>query len=146
MRLTCLLLAFTMLIGCATPVANSGISDLTNLGVQQFEDEFDVFRVPSSGAIADATFITLSKGSPSAMSEQLAQVLASAEAEEVKIVIGGPNSSKTRVVIDGALTLLEGQKLTHLQLMFVGADDDAEAVGPAVSSAGGRFYSASQQQ
>ena len=96
--------------------------------------------MPSKGAISDATFITLSKSSPSAMSHKLASEISLAAKEPVNISVGGPNSSKTAAVIEGALSINSGKLLPHLKLVFVGAESDSEKVQQAVQEVGGEYY------
>ncbi len=145
MKHVLMLLVLAFITSCAAQVENSSAQDLAALAAPQLGDEFDIFYVPSSGGIADATFVSLSKGSPSGMSQQLAETLGQATDKDVSIVVGGPNSAKTRVVVEGALQVLSGQDLTHLKLMFVGLADDVTAVNELVNSSGGEFYSAGSQ-
>ncbi len=139
-------LALVSIASCATPIENSSAQDLAAFGATQFEGDFDVLHVPSSGGIADTTFISLSKGSPSGMSQQLAETLGRATDVDVSIVIGGPNSAKTRVVVEGALQLLDGRDLRHLNLMFVGLANDVSAVEKLVNASGGEFYAVESPQ
>jgi hypothetical protein len=55
-----------------------------------------VFFVPSSGWLADHTFIAASKsGGPSAMARQLASAISTAEREPFQVTVAGKSEPKT---------------------------------------------------
>jgi len=133
------LLMINLLFGC---VAKSSIDsqELAEKAAPVFGASFLVFHVPSSGALSDETFITLSKSTgTSALAKQLYKQVSKAVATDVKIAVGGPNSRKTAVVISNALGL-NNDKLAHLSLLFIGDQKDAEKVEAAVESVDGKFY------
>jgi hypothetical protein len=97
-----------------------------------------VMWVPSSGAIADATFEALSTAGPSKMARQLAETLEKAEDGTFNIAIAGADSSKTRRVITDALSLHE-DKLPGLTVLFIGDPSDRNAVQSAVEALDAKF-------
>jgi len=140
MRTLTVIILFAFLAACATPVANSDLRGLSEAGVLQFEDGFSIFHVPSSGGITDATFIAMSKSGPSAVSQQLSEIFRSAKAEELQLVVGGANSAKTTIVVEGAIKLLGAESWENLHVLFVGSKSDEERVRDSVEQAGGTLY------
>lgn len=133
------LIVAACLQACASPQPDPDVQTLATAGSAYFHSDFSVFMVPSSGTVADETFISASKLEPSEMSKQLSQLFATSETQEVKIVVGGPNSTKTTAVVVGAATLLEGKSFEHLSVLFVGEASDARLVREAIEGIGGTF-------
>jgi hypothetical protein len=134
-----LILCFSLVLGaCGTMQVSP--KDVASKAAPIFGAEFTLLYVPSKGAIADATFIKLSKSSPSAMSHKLASEISLAETEPVYISVGGPNSSKSAAVIEGALIINGGKQLPHLKLVFVGAESDSEKIKQAVQEIEGEYH------
>ena len=122
-----ILLAITALTGCATTSSSlNSPSDAYRHAEQNFEnvEEIYLFWIPSDGAIADGTFITLSKRSPSALARKLADLLVVAKRDNAGIMIAGPNGAKTRQVSLDALGLLNTD-ISGLQVL-IHATTDAE--------------------
>lgn len=134
-----LILCFSLVVGACGTLQVSP-KDVASKSAPIFSEEFTLLYVPSKGAISDATFITLSKSSPSAMSLKLASEISLAATEPVNISVGGPNSSKSAAVIEGALSINAGKHLPHLKLVFVGAETDSEKIRQAVHEVGGEYY------
>src|SRR5580692_3327152 len=81
-----------------------------------------VFFVPSSGWIADSTFIALSKSSgSSAIARQLATILAGAERSPLQLAVVGKAERKTIQVIKDAFAQLEASDLSNLDFTFIGS-------------------------
>lgn len=115
------MLAF-FIFGCAstTPINSA---QLAVIGAKQFASGADIFYVPTHGALGDASFIAVSQSQPSAQAQQLAQAFLSTAKAPVNIVIGGPNSKKTAVVVENAVDLCADAQLKGLHLIFVGLSE-----------------------
>ena len=101
---------------------------------------FKAFAVPSSGAIADETFIATSKlRGPSAIAKQLARVLEAADSSQLIIVVTGPSDAKTAQVIRDALAATGKTSLPLLTLVFVGGERASSEVQDSVSSYGATY-------
>lgn len=111
------------------------------------EPPFEFFYVPSpGGAIAKATFLTLSKSKgPSNVGKQLAAELDKPRSELRTIVVSGPSDAVTKQVIVDALELSTGKKLENLKLVFVGDARVASKLRVVVEEAGAQFASTELQ-
>jgi len=100
--------------------AGAAVGDMT---------DFFVMEVPSSGMVADETFISLSKtAGPSRIAKDVGEILGSPEMKGKKILLYGPNSKKTsRVAID-ALDLSKETDLTGFTFLFCGDKSDFERI------------------
>lgn len=125
--------------GCASTLPVTP-QDIMKAASPAFNGGFKLYYVPSRRSVMDAQFVALSKTSPdSGMATELAAVLAGASEGKVNIAVGGPNSAKSAVVIQNAITLQQGKALPNLHLVFVGNSSDAQAPEESVTSAGGEF-------
>ena len=110
-----------------SPKAGSQLS-LAEAGASQFgpKQKYVVFQVPSAGEGDDQEFFRMSQlyGS-SDLGNRLARLMAQSEKSELKIVVGGPSSEKTRFVVLDALRRNRGRTLGGLMIVFVGRKDDA---------------------
>ena len=104
---------------------------LAEAGATQFgpQQKYVVFQVPSAGDTDDQEFFRMSQlyGS-SDLTNRLARLIAQSESDEVRIVVGGPSSEKTRYVVLDALKRNRGRTLGGLMIVFVGDEVDALAV------------------
>ena len=98
-----------------------------------------LYWVPSSGAIADATFVTMSKAAPSRMAHDLASMFKTVGANLGSVVVSGPGSRKAGQVCADALRL-QTNPLPGLTVVFIGTAEDAEAARQAAAKAQCRFH------
>ncbi len=132
-----------MIAGCVSaPDPSSTREGAMAIGAKSFSsDHFTVILVPSSGAIADATFIAVSASTPSAMAHDIAEYISRDRRAPVNLVFTGPNSAKTKRVLVDALRLA-GAPLGHVSVVFIGSSSDAEDVQSAVSKSGAKYVPA----
>lgn len=96
-------LAVFFLLSCASNPKHT-LDDYSDIAIPFLGEEFEIYDIGSDGAIADATFIALSKGSgASHQSTLLAQKLNSTIDEPYKVAISGDNYSKNAVIVESAL-------------------------------------------
>jgi len=96
-------LAIFFVVSCASSPKHT-FQDYSETASTFLGEEFDVQYVRSDGAIADTTFISMSKGSgASNQSILLAQRLNSTIDKPYKVAIIGENYSKNAVVVESAL-------------------------------------------
>jgi hypothetical protein len=100
-----------------------------------------VFFIPSSGFIADHTFIvySLTQGG-SAMSKQLANLLSQAAQHPYQITVAGQNEAKTLNVVKSAFDILGDLELHDLDFTFVGSPKAAAHVKKLVKAVGGTYH------
>ena len=122
-------------------VARSGdLEDRARAAAKVAPGQFQLFYIPSSGEIADATFITVSKTrGPSSIAKQLSKILRSAENSSSSLAVSGPSDAKTAQVLTDAIRLLRGAKLDHVAIIFVGSKASASDVEAQVTSTGAKF-------
>ncbi len=107
------------------------------------EPPFEIYFVPSSGFLANATFRTLSKtNGPSTIAKQLAAELRKPRAKLRTIVVAGPSDGKTKQVLLDALKLLEDEPQPNLRLVFVGNAKIASEIEPIITVTGAEFKTA----
>lgn len=112
------------------------------IGAKSFSsDHFTVILVPSTGVIADATFIAVSATTPSAMAQDIAGHISRGRGAPVNLLFAGPNSAKTKRVLLDALRVA-GPPLSHVSVVFIGSSSDAEDVQSAVSKSGAKYVPA----
>lgn len=125
--------------GCASTPSVSQL-DIIDAATPAFGESFKLFFIPSRGAFMDAEFIALSKISPnSGHATTLAAILSSASDSKLNIAVGGPNSPKTAIVIQNAITLQQGRSLPFLHLVFVGNPADSQGTAESVISVGAKY-------
>jgi hypothetical protein len=99
-----------------------------------------VFYIPSSGFIADSTFIAASLGGGgSAMSEQLALLILQARDHATQITVTGANETKTLRVIRDSFESAGSVDLSLLDFTFVGSPKAATHVEKLVKAVHGTF-------
>ena len=139
-----------LFIGFVIGVLGSSCATVSNTSrppVSVFEKSRRVFGperailawIPSSGAVADRTFSSLSAAAQLPIARDLARTLSMAENGTLSVAAAGPSSSKTRQVIIGALSLQQAQ-LPGLRFLFIGDVADRDAVRAAVEERGGQFF------
>ena len=136
-KITAIFLTF-LLCGCGSTVSMAP-GDLAPLGGKHFESDFQVFYIASSGGIADSTFIALSKSEPSGDGKQLAQLIQSSVSSPVNVVVVGPNSAKTSIVIKNAADLSKGGQFPNFHLVFVGDETDSAELQGLITALGAKF-------
>jgi hypothetical protein len=100
-----------------------------------------VFFVPSSGWVADRTFITLSKSAGySALSRRLAEGLAAADKAPVRLTVTGKSEAKTVQVINDAFRSIGTKQLQLLDFTFVGTAKASEQIAHLVEAVGGAYH------
>jgi len=100
-----------------------------------------VFFVPSSGWVADRTFITLSKSAGySALSRKLAEGLAAADSVPVRVTVTGKSEAKTVQVINDAFRSIATKQLRFLDFTFVGTAKASEGIANLVAAVGGAYH------
>ncbi|MBS0422393.1 MAG: hypothetical protein JSR66_32100 [Proteobacteria bacterium] len=100
-----------------------------------------VFFVPSSGWVADRTFITLSKSAGySALSRKLAEGLAAADSTPVRVIVAGKSEAKTLQVISDAFRSIATKQLRLLDFTFVGTAKASEQIASLVAAVGGVYH------
>jgi len=103
-------------------------------------DNFSFIYAPSSGAIADETFVLTSKAKgPSAMAKTLGKLFRNADSQPLVIAVSGPSNTKTVQVIKDALVVTKKSELSKLKLVFVGGESAAKEVEAAINTVGGTF-------
>jgi hypothetical protein len=101
----------------------------------------NIYFVPSSGFIADRTFIAVSVANgPSAPAKELASWLMIAEECPLQLTVAGKNESKTVRVIKDALVYIGKVELHALDFTFVGSQSAASSVEKLVTATGGTFH------
>ncbi|MBI2211969.1 MAG: hypothetical protein HYU47_15455 [Deltaproteobacteria bacterium] len=139
-RSVSIVLSLLILAGCAAGISGEALLKESRAVFGEKEQSF-LFYVPSSGPIADATFIALSHTTgPSAMAQEIAKLLARGESGELRLAIAGDNSAKTQRVVLDALKLNEGKKLKGLELLLIGSSDIRNSLQEATEKLGGTFY------
>lgn len=134
-----LLLLVFLFSGCA------GAPDLTQtnlsrMAASEFGSRFFVFYVPSSGALADATFVSMSKSSgPSAMAKQLAKIINNHQDAALNLCVGGPNADKSAQVTRDALRLVLAGHGPQLHLLYVGDAKHVPKIKDLVHALNGKF-------
>lgn len=131
-------LLFAILIGASSFASQIIGSPQTaiEIGKKAFAGKsFGLSWIPSNGTVADATFIAASAAEPSKMARELAHQIASAAAEEVNLVVAGPNSSKSKCVLLDAIKATKKQ-LPKLRVLFLGADSDTKDVDDSLQRVG----------
>ncbi|MEM8816744.1 MAG: hypothetical protein AAGE85_13035, partial [Pseudomonadota bacterium] len=121
-------ICFALALASSTVVAEGDPDAYLETAAELIDPPFNLALVESDGAIADTTFITLSKNKPSKQSKQLSRLLKRAAREPVKLVVAGESSAKTAEVLRAALQILEGKELPHLELVFIGKPRHRERV------------------
>jgi hypothetical protein len=103
-----------------------------------------LFFVPSSGWIADRTFIAASKiNGPSATARQLATALASAERGPVQLTVTGKSEPKTIQVIKDAFEAFQEGDLSNLDFTFIGSSKASAEVAKLVAASKCKYHSRS---
>jgi hypothetical protein len=129
-RLLVLMLTMLSVIQApAIPAQDSDAQARAQAAAKATASNFHFFYVPSSGLIADQTFITVSRTKgPSAMAKQLAKGIRGSDTEPLFVAVSGPSSEKTVQVIQDALKSTNKKSLPMLTLIFVGGDDAAKTL------------------
>lgn len=97
--------------------------------------------MPSSGWIADHTFIAASKiNGPSATARQLATALASAEQGPVQLTVTGKSEAKTIQVITDAFQLFQETDLSDLDFTFIGSSKASAEVEKVVAATRCKYH------
>jgi hypothetical protein len=124
--------------GGAIPAAAPADESQTTAGSDFHET---LFWVPSSGFIADRTFIAVSKGQgPSRIAQQLAEALTNAQRGKFQITVCGKAEAKTLQVVKDAFDILAGVDLHDLDFTFVGTPHASQRVAKWVAAVGGTFH------
>ena len=97
--------------------------------------------MPSSGWIADSTFIALSKSSgSSAIARQLATILAGAERSPLQLAVVGKAERKTIQVIKDAFAQLEASDLSNLDFTFIGSPKASAEIARLVAATKCKYH------
>jgi len=108
---------------------NSDVQARSQAAAKAVSGNFNFFYVPSSGTIADLTFITTSKTKgPSTIAKQLGKGIGHSDTEPLLVAVSGPSSEKTVQVIQDAIKSTGKKSLPKLTLIFVGNDDGAKTL------------------
>ena len=132
-----------LLVSCSSVPSNetADVNNRSQVASKTFGGDFHFYYIPSQGAIADATFITLSQTSgPSAMAQQLAILMSKGVAKKTRIVVSGPNNTKTAIVIKNAAKLNESKKLSFLELMYLGSKFNEVKLRKIITELDSKFY------
>jgi hypothetical protein len=101
-----------------------------------------VFFVPSSGFIADRTFMAQSlMNGPSKLANELASWMTIAAECPLQLTVAGKNETKTLRVIKDAFDLVGNRDLRALDFTLVGSSNAAIRVEKWVRAVGGTFHS-----
>lgn len=123
--------ALGSMISDAQPTQSDTTSTATDL----------LFFVPSSGWIADRTFIAASKiNGPSATARQLATVLEGAERGPVQLIVMGKSEPKTVQVIRDAFQLFPEADLSNLDFTFIGSSKASAEVEKFVAASRCKYH------
>jgi hypothetical protein len=133
----CLIFLGASAASIGLPAAVIGDSGLATGATQ----EETVFFIPSSGLIADSTFIAASlSGGGSAMSEQLALLILQARDRATQITVTGANETKTLRVIRDSFESVGLVDLSLLDFTFIGSPKAAAHVEKIVKAVHGTFH------
>jgi len=114
---------------------NSDAQARAQAAAKAVSGSFNFFYVPSSGAIADQTFIAMSKTKgPSGIAKQLGKGISHSDTESLVVAVSGPSSDKTVQVIQDAIRSTGKKSLPKLKLIFVGNDDGAKTLDADLKS------------
>jgi hypothetical protein len=147
--LSCLLAGICLSLVSATTSSQSSNSP-TNCKSQRFDTSSlydaptkqNVFFVPSSGFIADRTFIAQSlMNGPSKLASELASWMTIAAECPLQLTVAGKNETKTLRVIKDAFDLVGNRDLRALDFTLVGSSSVAVRVEKWVRAVGGTFHS-----
>lgn len=133
----CLLLTLFAPVVIAENVDPSAYMEVAS---ELIDPPFSLMVVESDGAVADATFVSLSKNKPSKQSKQLARLLRQAANKPVKLVAAGESSLKTAEVLRAALKIVQGRKLPHLEVVFIGNPVHRERLEEMTRAVQGEFH------
>lgn len=101
----------------------------------------NVFYVPSSGFIADRTFMAASAmNGPSRSAKELAWWMTIAADCPLQLTVAGKNEAKTLRVIQDAFDLIGDRDLHGLDFTLVGSTSAAARVEKRVRAVGGTFH------
>ncbi len=141
MKIISFLLILFVFTGCASMGGGYDAKPRVEIANQIFKDEFTYFQVNSSGAIADAAFIAMAKSSgPSDMAVDLVNKIKFYQNTGLKLLVTGPNNSKSAIVLKNAFKLLQGKDLSKIQIVFIGDKLDEYDVKQLVEQTGATFY------
>ncbi len=139
-RHLCVVLAVLLLAGCKSNGPTSMPPSVKEDAYRFFgHDEVEIFWIPSSGSLADATFNTVSKANGSTTSLNLAKLMGKGAFKPMYIAISGPNSAKVRRVIKDAFEE-QTTKLGRLTLLYIGEPQDLEGIEKQATELGVRFH------
>jgi len=125
--------------GCAIS-PSVGPQEIAQRSSTTLDGAYFLYYVPSSGSIADATFIALSKSSgTSSTAEDLSVKLKQAAVSKKPVSVGGPNPQKTAEVILNAANLCGENDLSGLTLLYVGSSKYSAIINEAVSNKGVKY-------
>lgn len=129
-------LALFFLVSCASSPKHE-LDDYADKAIPFLGDQFEIYDMGSDGAIADATFITVSKTSgPSHQSILLAQKLNSSIDEPYKVAIAGENYSKNAVIVRSALKEMVAGSGANSSLVCFCSDSYRSSILEAAKQAG----------
>ncbi len=142
MKFIAVLFTALFAMGCvSSPVAkDNDVSKRVKVGATVLGKQFNLLYVPSDGVIADATFIGLSKTAPSAMAKRLASLMSNGSRNTTKLLVSGPNSTKTKLIIKNAFKINNGKKLPKLTLMYAGASGGVSNLRAMAKRVGAKFH------
>lgn len=104
-------------------------------------EQYAVIWIPSRSAMADFTFIAISKiNGPSLMAKKIGELLPDAKKKNLALIIGGRNYSKNIQVINDALDLNSKANLKNMKLVFAGNAAQQKDVKKKAESHGIDFY------
>jgi|SRR5580704_5228322 hypothetical protein len=147
--LSCLLVGICLSLVSATTIAQFSNST-TSCKSQRFDTSSlydaptkqNVFFVPSSGFIADRTFMAQSlMNGPSKLANELASWMTIAAECPLQLTVAGKNETKTLRVIKDAFDLVGNRDLRALDFTLVGSSNAAIRVEKWVRAVGGTFHS-----
>jgi hypothetical protein len=132
--------ALAVAFSCAI-AAEAGAQQQPNAAeVGTASNQDHVFFVPSSGWLADRTFIAMSGSSGhSSISQQLEQGLEAAERGALQVTVAGKSEPKTVQVIKDAFRALGSKQLPNLDLTFVGTAKTSEEIAKLVAAVGATY-------
>lgn len=133
-------LAVLLLAGCKSNGPTSMPPSVKEDALRFFgRDDVEIFWVPSSGSLADATFNTVSKANGSNTSLRLAKLMGKGAFKPTFVAVSGPNGAKVRRVMKDAFEE-QTTKLNRLMLLYIGEPQDLEELEKQAVELGIRFH------
>ena len=138
---------FMSLVGMSTiaqpsnPSTNCTVDRVDTSSLYDAPTKQNVFYFPSSGFIADRTFVAASAmNGPSRSAKELAGWMTIATDCPLQLTVAGKNEAKTLRVIKDAFDLIGDRDLHGLDFTLVGSTGAAARVEKLVRAVGGTFH------